>query len=42
MELTATCMLFFQVMLLLGYLYAHWLHEKLAPRRGTASSSIFW
>ena len=29
----STCMLFFQVVLLLGYLYAHWLHEKLAPRR---------
>src|ERR1035438_2031761 len=28
-----TCMLFFQVVLLLGYLYAHWLHEKLAPRK---------
>jgi hypothetical protein len=27
-----TCMLFFQVVLLLGYLYAHWLHEKLVPR----------
>ena len=29
-------MLFFQVVLLLGYLYAHWLHEKLAPRRQAA------
>jgi hypothetical protein len=28
----STCMLFFQVVLLLGYLYAHWLN-KLAPRR---------
>ena len=28
----STCMLFFQVVLLLGYIYAHWLH-KLAPRR---------
>ena len=26
-------MLFFQVVLLLGYLYAHWLNHKLAPRR---------
>src|ERR1035441_10410501 len=26
-------MLFFQAVLLLGYLYAHWLHEKLAPRK---------
>jgi hypothetical protein len=29
----ATCMLFFQAVLLLGYLYAHWLHEKLPSRR---------
>lgn len=29
----STCMLFFQVVLLLGYLYAHWLHEKLAGRK---------
>ena len=28
-----TCMLFFQAVLLLGYLYAHWLHEKLPPRK---------
>jgi hypothetical protein len=28
----STCMLFFQVVLLLGYLYAHWLN-KLSPRR---------
>jgi uncharacterized membrane protein (UPF0136 family) len=27
-----TCMLFFQVTLLAGYLYAHWVHEKLTPR----------
>jgi hypothetical protein len=26
-----TCMLFFQVTLLLGYAYAHWLHERLRP-----------
>ena len=32
----STCMLFFQVVLLLGYLYAHWLREKLAPRRQAA------
>ncbi len=38
-----TCMLFFQVALLLGYLYAHWLHERLeraqagrGPRGGAA------
>ena len=29
----STCMLFFQVVLLLGYLYAHWAHSRLAPRR---------
>jgi SAM-dependent methyltransferase len=29
----STCMLFFQVVLLLGYVYAHWLHRKLAARR---------
>ena len=29
----STCMLFFQVVLLGGYLYAHWLHEKLAARK---------
>ena len=28
----STCMLFFQAVLLLGYAYAHWLHQKLAPR----------
>src|SRR3954447_11781630 len=29
----STCMLFFQVVLLLGYLYAHLLHRGLSPRR---------
>jgi SAM-dependent methyltransferase len=29
----STCMLFFQVVLLLGYVYAHWLHTRLTPRR---------
>src|SRR5688500_7537339 len=29
----STCMLFFQLVLLLGYLYAHWLHRNFAPRR---------
>ena len=29
----STCMLFFQVVLLLGYLYAHWLHSKFPPRK---------
>ena len=28
----SSCMLFFQVVLLGAYLYAHWLHEKLSPR----------
>jgi len=27
-----TCLLFFQAVLLLGYLYAHWLYGKLRPR----------
>ena len=29
----STCMLFFQVVLLFGYLYAHWLQNRIAPRR---------
>jgi hypothetical protein len=29
----STCMLFFQTVLLAGYLYAHWLHEKLSGRK---------
>lgn len=29
----STCMLFFQAGLLGGYLYAHWLHENLSPRK---------
>src|ERR1700736_5007862 len=28
-----TCMLFFQIALLLGYSYAHWLTSKFEPRR---------
>jgi hypothetical protein len=28
----STCMLFFQMVLLLGYLYAHWLHRTLSAR----------
>jgi hypothetical protein len=28
----ATCLLFFQLVLLLGYLYSHWLYRKLRPR----------
>ena len=27
-----TCLLFFQAVLLLGYLYAHWLYRKIRPR----------
>jgi hypothetical protein len=27
-----TCLLFFQSVLLLGYLYSHWLYRKLRPR----------
>ena len=29
----STCMFFFQAVLLGGYLYAHWLHGKLSPKR---------
>lgn len=29
----STCMLFFQLVLLLGYGYAHWLHERIRPTR---------
>ena len=29
----STCMLFFQIVLLLGYVYAHLLHRTLSPRR---------
>ena len=29
----STCMLFFQVVLLFGYLYAHWLQQRFSPRR---------
>lgn len=32
----STCMLFFQIVLLLGYLYAHGLNTRLAPRRQAA------
>lgn len=31
----SACLVFFQAELLLGYLYVHWLHETLAPRRQT-------
>src|SRR5215510_1805826 len=29
----STCMLFFQIVLLLGYLYAHWMNRTFTPRR---------
>ena len=29
----STCMLFFQLVLLLGYLYAHWMNRTFTPRR---------
>src|SRR5512133_2671886 len=29
----STCMLFFQIVLLLGYAYAHWLHRKFDARK---------
>src|SRR5579863_1996602 len=32
-EVWNTCMLFFQAMLLFGYLYAHWIESRLTPRR---------
>jgi hypothetical protein len=35
-----TCMLFFQGVLLLGYLYAHLLHEKLRPRWQALAHSL--
>jgi hypothetical protein len=36
----STCMLFFQVVLLLGYLYAHWLQNRIAPRRQPVLHSL--
>jgi SAM-dependent methyltransferase len=35
-----TCMLFFQMALLLGYLYAHWLHEQPARRQAAIHSVL--
>ena len=35
----STCMLFFQAMLLLGYLYAHWLQGRFTPRREALTHS---
>ena len=36
----STCMLFFQVVLLLGYLYAHWLHRTFGARRQAIIHSV--
>ncbi len=36
----STCMLFFQVVLLGGYAYAHWLHEHLAPKKQAMLHSL--
>src|SRR5512133_3117223 len=36
----STCMLFFQIVLLLGYLYAHWLNRTFAPRRQAIIHSV--
>jgi hypothetical protein len=36
----STCMLFFQLILLLGYLYAHWLNEKVRPRVQAAVHTV--
>ena len=36
----STCMLFFQAVLLLGYCYAHWVNQKLAPRAQAKLHSI--
>jgi hypothetical protein len=35
-----TCMLFFQMALLLGYLYAHWLHELPGVRQAVIHSAL--
>src|SRR5262245_20343776 len=36
----STCMLFFQIVLLLGYLYAHWLNRNFPPRRQAILHSV--
>ena len=36
----STCMLFFQLVLLLGYAYAHWLHKLLPRRQAIAHTSL--
>ena len=35
-----TCMLFFQSVLLFGYLYAHWLHQHLRGRKQAIAHSL--
>src|SRR5262245_6466271 len=36
----STCMLFFQLVLLMGYLYAHWLNRTFTPRRQAMVHSV--
>ncbi len=36
----STCMLFFQLVLLMGYLYAHWLNRSFAPRKQAIFHSV--
>ena len=36
----STCMLFFQSALLLGYVYAHWLHGRFAARRQALTHTV--
>src|SRR5882672_8520982 len=36
----STCMLFFQMVLLLGYLYAHWLHGMNQTRQAAVHSAL--
>src|SRR5690348_12019767 len=36
----STCMLFFQIVLLLGYLYAHWLHKQPRTRQAVIHTAL--
>src|SRR5579862_9065435 len=36
----STCMLFFQAVLLLGYAYAHWLHQKVKPQMQALAHTV--
>jgi len=36
----STCMLFFQMVLLLGYLYAHWIHEMSGKRQALVHTAM--